>query len=114
MNRSKYTWFLKDIEDKSLQLYLYSSKNFDVESYDLVGKVLDLYILPNTESFYILSKPPKSHDKHTYHFTLSMYNTEEDSSKICKQIIQNIAQRIVSIFIYTYLFCVIKIVSLYF
>ena len=73
---------MKDIEDEPLQLYLYASKNFDAESYDLVGKVLDLYILPNTESVYILSKLPKSHDKHRYHFTLSMYNMGEDSSKI--------------------------------
>ena len=114
VNHSKYAWFLKDVEDESLQLYLYSSKNFDAESNELVGKLLDLYILPNTKSVYILSKLPKSHDKHRYHFTLSMDNTGDYSLKICKQIIQNIAQKIVSIFIYTYLFCVIQTVSLYF
>ena len=85
-------------------------KDFDAEIYDLVGKVLDLYIPPNIESVYILSKLPKSHDKHRYHFTFSMYNMREDSSKICKQIVQSIVEKIVSIFICTYMFCVIQIV----
>ena len=49
VNHTKYAWFLKDMEGKTLQLYLYASKNFDVESYELVGKVLDLYIFPNFE-----------------------------------------------------------------
>ena len=79
-----------------------------------MGKVLHQYIIPNTESVYILSKPLKSHDKHKYHSTLSMYNMREDSSKICKQIVQNIAQNILGIYIYTYFICVIQIVSLYF
>ena len=56
VNHSKYAWFLKDIEDETLQLYLYASKNFDVETNDIVGKLLDLYIIPNTESVYMLSK----------------------------------------------------------
>ena len=114
MNHSKYASFLKDIEDETLHLYLYASKNFYAESYELVGKVLDLYILPNTKNVYILSKLPKSHDKLRYHFTLSMYNTGGDYSKICKQIVRNIALKIVSISIYNYLFCVIQTVSLYF
>ena len=54
VNRSKSTWFLKDIDDKTMQLYLYASKNFDDASYELVGKVVHLYIFLNTENVYIL------------------------------------------------------------
>ena len=91
VNHTKYSLFLKDMEGEALQLFLYASKNFDVASYELVGKVLDLYIRSNSKNLYILSKPPKSHDKIRYNFTLAMYNIGEDSSGTCIQIVNDSA-----------------------
>ena len=70
-------------------------------------------LILDIEVVYVLTKPPKSHDKIRYQFALSIYDTTNDSTKMCKQIINEIAQDIVSVVIYIYVFCVIVTVSLY-
>lgn len=71
----------------------------------MLGKVIDLCLVPDTEVIYILTKPPKSHDRNKYQLLYSLYDTREVSTKLCKQIVNEITQDIVSIVIY---FCVLR------
>ena len=51
----------------------------------------------DTEAFDVFRKPPKSHDKIRYQFSLSMYDMVDDSTRMCKKIINETAQYILSI-----------------
>ena len=78
------------------------------------GKVLNMCLIPDIEVVYVLTKLTKSHDKVKYQLSLSMYDTTEESIKMCKQIISDIAEEMVNIVIYIYVFYIIVTISLYF
>ena len=68
--------------------------------YDMMGRVIDMCLVPNSEIAYILTKPPKSHEKIKYQFLYSLYDTREVSTKSCKQIVNEITQNIINCYLY--------------
>ena len=105
---------MKDREGEQVWIYLYVDIPNNSGLYEGLGKVIDICLIPGTKVVYVLRKLPKSHDKIKYQFAFWMYDTTDESTNMCKQIINEIAQDIVSIVIYIYVFCIIVTVSLYF
>lgn len=113
MKHIENVWYVKDREgEKHMKIYLYVDILNDSGIYEVLGKVLDICLILDIEVVYVLTKLPKSRDKIKYQLSLSMYDTKDESTKMCKQIINEITQDIISIVIY--LFCVIVTVSLHF
>lgn len=102
---------MKEREGEDVHIYLYVDIANNSGIYEVLGKVIDMCLIPDTEVVYILTKLPKSHDKIKYQLSYSLYDTRKVSTKLSKQILNEIAQDIVSNVIYI---CVIIIVSLYF
>ena len=98
-------WYVKEREGEGVQIYLYVDIPNDSGIYEVLGKVIDVCLVPDTEVVYILTKPPKSHDKIKYQLSFSLYDMREVSTKLSKQIVNEIAQDIVSIVIYI---CVLR------
>ena len=77
---------MKDREgEQHLQIYLYVDIPNDSGIYEVLGKVIDMCLIPDSEVVYVLTKLPKSHDKIKYQLSLSMYDTTKESTKMCKQ-----------------------------
>jgi len=94
-------WYVKDREgEQHLQIYLYVDIPNHSTLYEMLGKVIYICLIHDTEFVYVLTKPPKSHDKIKYQLSLSLYDTTKEFTKMCKQIINDIAQDMVSIVIY--------------
>ena len=65
-----------------------------------MGRVIDMCSVPDIEVVYILTKAPKSHERIKYRLTYLLYDMREVSTKLCKQIVNEMKQNIVSIVIY--------------
>ena len=109
VNHTEHIWYVKDREgEQHLKIYLYVDIPNDSGLYEVLGKVIYICLIPETKVVYVLTKPPKSHDKIKYQLSLSMYDMTEESTKMCKQTINDILQDIVSIVIYI---CVLRYCS---
>ena len=92
-------WYVKERESKNVNIYLYIDIPNDNEIFELMGRVIDMCSVPDTEVIYILTKAPKSHERIKYRLSYSLYDTREVSTKLCKQIVNEMTQNIVSIVI---------------
>ena len=83
--------------------------NIDIQNdngiFEVMGRVIYMCSVPDTELVYILTKTPKSHEMIKYRLSYSLYDTREVSRKLCKQIVNEITQNIVSIVIYIFILC---------
>ena len=85
----------------------------DSGSYKMHGKVLDMCLILETEVVYVLTKLPKSHERIKYRLSYSLYDRREVSTKLCKQIVNDMTQNTVSIVICIFILH-FENVSLYF
>ena len=83
-----------------MNIYLYIDTHNNNENLEVMGKVIDMCSVPNTEVVYVLTKAPKSHERVKYQLSYSLYDTREVSTKLCKQIVNEMKQNIVSVVIY--------------
>ena len=95
---------MKERESQNVNIYLYIDIPNENGIFELMGRVIDMCSVPDTEVVYILTKVPKSHERIKYQLTYSLYDTREVSTKLCKQIVNEMKQNIVSIVIYICLF----------
>ena len=93
-------WYVKEKESQSVNIYLYTDTLNENGIFELMGTVIGMCSVPDTEVVYILTKAPKSHERIKYQLTYSLYDTREISTKLCKQIVNEMKQNIVSIVIY--------------
>jgi len=68
----------------------------------------------DTKVVYVLTKTPKIHDMIKCHFALSMYETCEISTKICKQIVNDIAQKSKLAYLYLCVLCYCNCIIIFF
>jgi len=87
VNLPENLWYVKEREGKDVQIYLYVDIPNDSGIYEVLGKVIDMCLIPDTKVVYILTKFPKSHSQIKYQSSLSLYDMTEVSTKLCKQII---------------------------
>jgi len=93
-------WYVKERERQNVNIYLYIDIPNDNGIYELMGRVIYMCSVPDIEVVYILTKAPKSHEMIKYRLSYSLYDTREVSTELCKQIINEMKQNIVSIVIY--------------
>ena len=83
-----------------MNIYLYIDIPNENRIFELMGRVIDMCSVPDIEVVYILAKAPKSHERIKYQLTYSLYDMRDASTKLFKQIINEMKQNIVSIVIY--------------
>ena len=98
-------WYVKERESTTVNIYLYIDTPHNNEKLEVMGKVIDMCSVPNTEVVYVLTKAAKSHEMIKYRLSYSLYDTREVSTKLCKQIVNEMTQSIVSIVIYICVLC---------
>ena len=91
---------MKERESTTVNIYLYIDIPHNNENLEVMGRAIDMCSVPNTEVVYVLTKAPKSHERIKYRLSYSLYDTREVSTKLCKQIVNEMKQNIVSIVIY--------------
>ena len=96
-----------------MNIYLYIDIPNDNGIFELMGRVIDMCSVPDTEVVYILTKAPKSHERIKYRLSYSLYDRREVSTKLCKQIVNDMTQNTVSIVICIFILR-FENVSLYF
>jgi len=96
---------VKERESQNVQISLYVDIPNDNGIYDVMGRVIDMCLVPDSEVVYILTKPPRSYERIKYQLSYSLYDTREVSIKLCKQIVNEMKQNIVSVVIYI---CVLR------
>ena len=104
---------MKERESTNVNIYLYIDIPHNNENLEVMGRVIDMCSVLNTEVVYVLTKAPKSHERIKYRLSYSLYDTREVSTKLCKQIVNEMTQNIVSIVICIFIFH-FESVSLYF
>ena len=57
---------MKEKESQSVNIYLYIDIPNENGIFELMGRVIDMCSVPDTEVVYILTKPPKSHERIKY------------------------------------------------
>ena len=87
-----------------MNIYLYIDIPNDNGIYELMGRVIYMCSVPDIEVAYILTIAPESHERIIYRLSYSLYDTRKVSTKLCKQIINEMKQNIVSIVIYICIF----------
>ena len=97
--------YVKERESKNVNIYLYIDIPNDNGIFEVMGRVIDMCSVPDTEVVYIPTKAPKSHERIKYRLSYSLYDTREVSTKLCKQIVNEMTQKIVSIVIYICILC---------
>lgn len=94
-------WYVKERESTNVNIYLYIDIPNDNGIFEVMGRVVDMCSVPDTEVVYVLTKAPKSHGRVKYQLSYSLqYDTREVSTKLCNQIVNEMTQNIVSIVIY--------------
>jgi len=106
-------WYVKERESTTVNIYLYIDIHQNNENLEVMGRVIHMCSVPNTEVVYVLTKAPKSHERIKYRLSYSLYDTREVSTKLCKQIVNEMTQNIVSIVICIFILR-FESVSLYF
>ena len=94
---------MKERESQNVNIYLYIDISNDNGIYEVMERVTDMCSVPDTEFVYILTKAPKSHERIKYRLSYSLHDTREVSTKLCKQIVNEMTQDIVSIVIYIFI-----------
>jgi len=56
-------WYVKEIESQNVNIYLYIDIPNDNGIYDVMGIVIDMCSVLDSEVVYILTKPPKLHER---------------------------------------------------
>ena len=105
---------MKERESQNVQIYLYVDIPNDNGIYEVMGKVIDMCSVPDSEVVYILRKLPKSHKMIKYQLLYSLYDTREVSKKLCKQIVNEMKQNIVSIVICICVLCSCNYITIFF
>ena len=105
---------MKERESQNVNIYLYIDIPNDNGIYDVMGRVIDMRSVPDNEVVYILTKQPKSHKRIKYRLSYSLYDTREVSIKLCKQIVNEMKQNIVSILIYICILCSCNCLTIFF
>ena len=71
VKHTEIIWFVKDREgEQHLQIYLYGDIPNDNGSYEVLGKVLDMCLIPDTQVVYVLTKLSKALEKIRYQFCI--------------------------------------------
>lgn len=107
-------WYLKKRESKNVKIYLYIDILNDIGIYELMGRVIDMCLVSDNEVVYILTKSPKSHERIKYQLSYSLYHMREVSTKLCKKIVNEMKQNIVSIFIFICILCFCNCLTIFF
>lgn len=87
-------------ENAKMSIYLYIDIPNDNGIYEVMGRVIDMCLVPNTKVVYRLTNSPKSHETIKYQLSYSLHDTRQVSTKLCKQIVNQTKQNILSIVIY--------------
>ena len=98
-------WYVKEKESINVNIYLYIDILSDNGIFEVIGRAIDMCSVPDNEVVYILTKAPKSHESIKYRLSYSLYDTREVSTRLCKQIVNEMTQNIVSIVIYICILC---------
>ena len=106
-------WYVKERESTTVNIYLYIDTRNNTKNLEVMGKVMDMCSVPNTEVVYVLTKTAKSHERIKYRLSYSFYDRREVSTKLCKQIVNDMTQNTVSIVICIFILR-FENVSLYF
>ena len=91
---------MKERESTNMNIYLYIDIPNDNGIFEVMGRVIDMCLVPDIEVVYVLTKAPKSHERVKYQLSYSLYDMAEVSTKLCNQIVNEMTQNIVSIVIY--------------
>ena len=59
-------WYVKERESQNVNIYLYIDIPNDNGIFELIGRVIDMCSVPDTEVVYIFTKAPKSHERIKY------------------------------------------------
>ena len=59
-------WYVKERENKNVNIYLYIDIPNDNGIFELMGRVIDMCSVRDTEVLYILTKSPMSHERIKY------------------------------------------------
>ena len=107
-------WYVKERESANVNIYLYIDIPNDSGIFEVMGRVVDMCSVTNTEVVYVLTKAPKSHERVKYQLSYSLYDTSEVSTKLCSQIVNEMTNNIVSIIIYICIFRFLKCLTIFF
>lgn len=84
MKLSTNVWYVRERESQNVQIYLYVDIPNDNGIYEVMGNVIDMCSIPDSEFVYILTKPPKSQERIKYQLSYSLYDTREVSIELFK------------------------------
>ena len=70
------------------------------ESYEVIGRVRSICLLPNKNTIYVPARMGKKHDKVRYRPSKVKYDTNEISTKFSEEISSNMVNNIVSMLIF--------------
>ena len=107
-------WYVKERESANVNIYLYIDIPNDSGIFEVMGRVVDMCSVTNTEVVYVLTKAPKSHERVKYQLSYSLYDTSEVSTKLCSQIVNEMTDNIVSIIIYICILRFLKCLTIFF
>ena len=101
IDKTDFSWYLEDSEmEVDIHIYLICGMIDLNEPYDVMGRVRDICMVPNTNTIYVLSRKAQKHENVRYRLSIVKYDTDEISSKFCEEVSSNTANNIVSMFIF--------------
>ena len=101
IDKIDFSWYLEDNETEAdIHIYLLCGLIHLNEPYDVMGRVRDICMVPNTNTIYVLARKANKREKVRYRLSIVKYDTDEISSKFSEEISSNIANNIVSMLIF--------------
>ena len=101
IDKTYFSWYLEDSETEAdIHIYLLCGMINLNEPYDVMGRVRDICMVPNTNTIYVLARMPNKCEKVRYRLSKVKYDTNEISTKLSKEISRNIENNIISMLIY--------------
>jgi hypothetical protein len=108
-SRMEHSWYLKDKQAANgEQIILYCVEFEHVQaSYQSLGMLRDICLVPGTYIVYALVKQSKTYLKIRYCLNMSNYKKEENFTELCAMIVTDIEMGNVSLLILIFVACII-------
>ena len=101
IDKTDFSWYLEDNETKvDIHIYLVCGMIDLNEQYDVMGRIRDICMVPNTNTIYVPARKAHKCEKVRYCLSIIKYDTNEVSSKFSEKVSSNIANNIVSMLIF--------------
>ena len=86
IDNTNFSWYLEDTETEvDIHIYLICGMIDLNEKYEVMGRVRDICMVPNTNTIYVLARKAQKREKVRYRLSIVKYDTDEISSNFLKK-----------------------------